>query len=448
MFKKVVLPLIAAVILAVSLSGTALAAEGDEPGRIKARGEVIAVDPVAGKFRVENKEGEVFTFFVNENTSFRGLDSLTEMQVGWKAGVAAREVGGKFWAVLVIAGEPLDLHQVRGRVVGVNTSAGKFSIETPSGEELRFFVDERTRYGGQISSLEELEEGMGAGVVYKGHSEGKLIAVGLVAGHAPDLVKARGEITAVEPRLGKFEILTAGGERMRFSVDENTRYQGQLTSLDEMQVGWKAAVAAREEDGQLTAVLVIAGIRPEPVRAQGLIVGVDPAAGTFRLEKADGSVLTFFVNERTTYKGQASGISELKEGMRAGVGGFENQDGNLVARVVLTGTPPDERPEIIRARGIIKTVNPGAEKFQLEKSDGSVLTVYVDGRTGYRGQVSDFDGLEKGMRVGFAGYVDSDGKITARLVIAGNPRSDRQRGEGPAPEIDTPREDRIQIPLT
>lgn len=448
MLKKVVLPLIAAIMLAVSFSGTAAAAEGDVPELIKARGEVIAVDPVAGKFRVENNEGGVFTFFVNEETSFRGLDGLTEMQVGWKAGVAAREEGGKLWAVLVIAGEALDLHQARGKVVEVNTSAGKFAIQTASGEELRFFVDDNTRYGGQISSLEELQEGMGAGVVYKEHSEGKLIAVGLVAGFAPDLVKVRGEVTAVDPQLGKFEILTAGGERMRFFVDENTRYQGQLSSLDEMQVGWKAGVAAREEDGQLTAVLVIAGIRPEPVRVQGLIVGVDPSAGKFRLEKADGSVLTFLVDEKTTYKGQAAGISDLEEGMRAGVGGYEDQAGNLVARVVLAGNLPDERPETIRAQGIIKTVNPGAEKFQLEKSDGSVLTVYVDGRTRYRGQVSDFDGLEKGMRVGFAGYVDGDGKIIARLVIAGDPPSDRQRGDRPAPEIGTPREDRIQSPLT
>ena len=322
MFKKVVLPLIAAVMLAVSFTGNALAAEGGVPELIKTRGEVIAVDPVAGKFRVENNEGEVFTFFVNEDTAFRGLDSLTEMQVGWKAGVAAREEGGKFWAVLVIASESLDLHQARGKVVEVNTSAGKFAIQTASGEELRFFVDERTRYGGQISSLEELQEGMGAGVVYKEHSEGKLIAVGLIAGHAPDLVKVRGEVTAVDPQLGKFEILTVGGEQMRFFVDESTRYQGQLASLDEMQVGWKAGVAAREEGGQLTAVLVIAGIRPEPVRVQGLIVGVDSVAGKFRLEKADGSVLTFFVDERTTYKGQAAGIPDLEEGMRAVRGGI------------------------------------------------------------------------------------------------------------------------------
>ena len=50
MFKKVLLPLIAAIVLAVSFSGTALAAEENGGDLVKARGEVIAVDPNAGKF--------------------------------------------------------------------------------------------------------------------------------------------------------------------------------------------------------------------------------------------------------------------------------------------------------------------------------------------------------------------------------------------------------------
>jgi hypothetical protein len=445
MFRKVFFVLMAAVMLTVSFSGTAFAAETDNGNLIKARGEVIAVDPVAGKFRIEKSDGEVITFFVDENTRYRGLENLAEMQVGWKAGVAAKEEGGKLWAVLVIAGEQIDYQRARGKVIDVNTSAGKFAIQTPSGEELRFFVDEKTRYGGQISGLEDLEEGMSAGVIYKEQSEGKWIAVGLIAGYADDLVKARGEVTAVDTENMKFEILTADGERMRFFVDENTRFQGQLSSLDEMQVGWQAGVAAKDKDGKLTAVMVVAGIRPEQIRAKGLIVGVDPEAGKFRLETSDGSVLTFLVNDRTRYAGQVEGISDLEEGMRAGVGGYVDQDGNNVARAVLAGYPDDDR-EIVKARGTLKTVNPGANKFQLETSDGRVLTVYVDEQTRYRGQVSSFDDLEKGMKAGFAGYVDEDGNLIARLVIAGYPTNDRQEGERPAPSTESPRGSQYQSP--
>jgi len=453
MFKKVVVPLIAAILLAVTFSGTAMAAEGDHPELLKARGEVIAVDPAAGKFRIEKSDGTVLTFFVNEETTFRGLESLDEMQVGWKAGVTAREgEDEKLWAVLVIAGDTSDINHVRGKVIDVNTSAGKFSIETHDGTEMRFFVDEKTRYGGQISSLEELEIGMGAGVAYTEHSEGKLITVGLIAGSAPDLIKANGEVAAVDATLGKFEIVTADGTRMGFFVDEKTRYQGQLSSLEDMQVGWQAGVTAKEgEDGTFTVVLVIAGIRPETVRAQGTIVGVDTAAGKFLLEKEDGSVLTFIVNEKTTYKGQVEGIRDLEEGMRAAVGGYKELEGKLIARVVAAGDPQNERPEPVKAQGIIKTVSPGAGKFQLEKSDGSVLTVYVDSQTGYRGQVDSFDDLEKGMRAGFTGYINEDGVIIARVVAAGHPQTDRpdveRRGvERPTPEEDSLLDDRTKTP--
>jgi hypothetical protein len=436
MFKKIFLPLIAAALLAVSFTGTVLAAE-ETPEGVRVRGEVIAVDAVAGKFRIEKNDGTVLTFFVNENTHFRGkAQSLEDLEVGWKVGVGAREDDDKLWAILVISGDPEDFIKARGRVTDVNKSAGKFTIEKPDGEKMTFFVDENTRYGGQAGALEDIQEGWHAGVVAKEDNPGKLVAVGVIAGDAPELIKVKGTVTAVDPVLGKFEIQTDDGRTMRFFVDEKTRYQGQLSSLDEMQVGWSAGVAAKEttEDGKLIAVLVIAGTRPEVVRVQGTIIGVDELAGKFRLENPDGRVFTFFVDENTTYRGQVAGIADLKEGMRAGVGAIEDAGGDFIAKVVVAGFPENERPEIIKAQGSIKTVNPGAGKFQLEKSDGTVLTVYVDGKTNYRGQVASFDDLEKGMRAGIAGYIDEEGKIIARYVIAGFPRQDRPEGERPRPE--------------
>ena len=86
MFKKIVLPIIAAVILSVSFSGTALAAEDDRPEGIRVRGEVVSVNTSAGKFRIEKPDGSELTFFVNEQTRFRGeAQSLEELEVGWKA---------------------------------------------------------------------------------------------------------------------------------------------------------------------------------------------------------------------------------------------------------------------------------------------------------------------------------------------------------------------------
>ena len=107
---------------------------------------------------------------------------------------------------------------------------------------------------------------------------------------------------------------------------------------------------------------------------------------------------------------------------------------------------PKERLELIRAQGILKTVSPGAGKFQLEKSDGSVLTVFVDPQTRFKGEVDSFNDLEKGMRAGFAGYINEDGEIIARVVAAGHPRADRPDVERPTPETDPLHDNSIQLP--
>ena len=348
MLKKIVLSFMAALLIAVSFSSIVFAAEDDPNGSVKARGEVIVVDLKAGNFQIENNDGTTLTFFVSEETRFRGFESLDELQVGWKTGVTAREdQDGKLWAVVVIAGDRADLIKVRGKITDVNTSAGKFSIEKQDGTKMTFFVDENTRYGGQIQGLEDLQVGWGAAVVAKEPNPGKLVAVGLIAGDAPDLVKAKGAVTSVTVSAEKFEIETSDGRTIQYFVDEKTRYQGQLSSLEELKVGWLAAVAAKEgEDDKLTAVLVIAGTRPEQIRAQGIVVGVDANAGNFRLEKPDGNVLTIYVDGNTKYRGQVNGVDDLEKGLRAGFGGFIDEDGKIIARLVIAGNPCPELPEV------------------------------------------------------------------------------------------------------
>lgn len=346
MSKKILLSVLAALVIAVSLSGTAFAEEQNPPGFVKARGEVISVNTAAGKFRLETQDGTVMTFFVDENTRFRGeLESLDDLQVGWRAGVAARgDEEGKLLAVLVIAGDPPEVVKVRGEVTEVDPMAGKFRIKNPDGNIITFFVDENTRYGGQISGLEDLQVGWKAGVAAIETEDGKLMTKALIAGEAPELIKARGVVTAVDPGAGKFEIETSDGRIMRFFVDDKTRYQGQLSSLDDMQVGWQAGVAAKaDEDGNLWAVMVVAGDRPEIIKAKGTVFSVAVGAGKFKLTKPDGTVLTIFVDENTRFKGQVKSLADLEKDMRAGVVAIEQADGSLIARLVVAGEPRPER---------------------------------------------------------------------------------------------------------
>ncbi|MGB2955573.1 MAG: DUF5666 domain-containing protein [Anaerolineales bacterium] len=351
MFKKIVLSLMAALLISVSISGTAFAAEEDPQGLVKARGEVIDVNLSAGKFKLEKSDGTVMTFFVDENTRFRGrVESLEDLQVGWKAGVAAQEgngegEGGKLIAVLVIAVDPAQLIQVRGEITRVDPGAGTFQLQKPDGTEMTFLVNENTRYGGQINSLDDLQVGWKAAVAAKKTSEGSLMTLALIAGDAPELVKAKGVVTTVDAGAGQFEIKKSDGTIVRYFVNEKTRYQGQLSSLDEMQVGWQAGVAAKaDEEGSLWAVLVIAGTRPEVIKARGTVSAVAVGAGKFKLTKPDGTVLTIFVDENTHFRGQAANLSELENGWRAGVVAVEQTDGKLLARLVVSGKPRAERP--------------------------------------------------------------------------------------------------------
>jgi hypothetical protein len=323
-----------------------------EPGgnfAIRARGEVTAVDPGAGKFRIQEPDGKALTFFVDEKTRYGGqLEDLSDMQVGWKAAVAARETEeGKTVATLVIAGERPELNKMRGKVTSVDSQAGKFRIETRESEIVTFFVDENTRYGGQLEDLSEMQVGWAAGVGAKEGEDGRWIAAVVFAGERPELNKMRGKVTAVDSQAGKFRIETREGEIVTFFVDENTRYRGQLEDLSEMQVGWAAGVGAKEgEDGQWFAAVVFAGEPRDFIKARGEITALDEGLGKIRLEKKDGTVLTFFVDESTQFRGQAQGFEDLRVGWTAGIAAMEGEDGKLIARLVIAGEARAESPPL------------------------------------------------------------------------------------------------------
>jgi hypothetical protein len=340
--KKIFLSITAAVLLAVGSFSAAFAAEDDPLDQQRLRGEVVQVDPDAGKFRLETRDGSIETVFTASDTRFGGkLQSLDEMEIGWKVWALGNEEDGRFNASVVVAGDLENIITARGKITEFDASAGKFRIENRDGVIQTFFVYQETRYGGLISGLEDLEIGWLAGVAYL-EVDGKNSAALVLAGDAPDLYKVQGEVTEVDPGSGKFRLQTQQGNIDTFFVDEATRYQGQLSDLKDLEPGWKAVVAAKEgDDGKMTAVLVIAGERPEVTRLQGTVTQVDPAAGKFRIESGDGTVTTFFTDENTRYKGKISSLQDLEAGARAGVGAVE-KDGKLIARILVAG---QARPE-------------------------------------------------------------------------------------------------------
>ena len=348
MLKKLSIPVLFALLFTLVFSSTVLAAEGPPTGRIRARGEIVSVNAAAGSFQLKSVKGETLTFFVSDSTRYLGkVQSMGDLQAGWKAGVIGRQADGKNQAAAVIALEPKDrpqLSRYRGEVTAVDARMGKFRLETKEGTVLTFFVHEKTRYGGQLESLEGMEVGWQAGVGALEDEEGRLNAAVVIAGERrerPDLEKFRGTVTEVDAASGKFRLETPDGDALTFFVGERTRYRGQLESLDDLQARWKAVVgAAEDEEGALQAVFVAAGDPedlPDGIRVRGTVTAVDAAAGKFRLETEKGEVLTFFVRERTRYRGELNSLEDLEVGWKVGVGGFEGEDGQLQALVVIAG---------------------------------------------------------------------------------------------------------------
>lgn len=344
MLKRIAYSILAAVIFAIGATGAVFAAEDEQTGLVKVRGEVTEVDPTAGKFRIADPDGVVQTFFVDESTRFQGqLEGLEEMQVGWKAAVGAEEEDGKLIARVVIAGQPAQLLRYRGEITQIDAAAGKFRLMDGDGAVQTFFSGENTRYGGQAGELADLQLGWKAGVAAKEGQDGSLQAVVVIAGMPNDLRKVRGEVTEVDPAAGKFRIQSPDGSVETFFVDEKTRYQGQLEDLEGLLVGWHAGVAAAEEEGKLIARLVIAGNPKERLRLRGTVTQVDPEAGKLRIEASSGDVTTLFTDENTKFRGRIQDLADLEVGTRAGALAIEQEDGSYLARLVVAGKLRPER---------------------------------------------------------------------------------------------------------
>lgn len=446
MLKKILLSLLVPLLMVGTWAGTAVAAE---PGQdsIRERGRLtygVVTSVGENGFGVDPREGDEVYFLVDEGTRFR-RGSFDDLDVGMKVGVASSGEGDPT-AVLVILLPP-DFEpggrfevRVRGEVTAVDADAGKFRIQTPGGDEVTFFVDGETRYGGKLEALADLQVGWKAAAAGSENEAGKLIAAVVIAGDRPELSRFKGQVTAVDAAAGKFRLETRQGEELTFFTDEDTRYGGQLEDLSDLEVGWAAGVGAKEQDGKLVAVVVVAGERPEVDKVRGKVSAVDSQAGKFRLETPDGEILTLFVDDQTRYGGQLDELADLQVGWSAGVGMVEGPDGSSLALWVVAGDPQ----QFLKARGEITAVDARAGKFRLQTKDGDVLTFFVDEHTRFKGQAEGIQDLQIGWKAGVVAREGEGGKLYARLVVAGLPRRDGLSAPDARPGDGRPRSGPLQ----
>jgi len=424
MLKKILLSLLIPCLVVGAWAGAAYAAEPVQgPDRERDRLTYGIVTSVGENgFGVDPQEGDEVYFLVDDGTRFR-RGTFEDLDVGMKVGVAARR-DGEPTAVLVIL-LPQDFEpggryafRARGEVTSVDADAGKFRVLTPRGEQITFFVDGKTRYGGQLQDLGDMQVGWKAAAAGSENEDGKLIAAVVVSGDRPNLNRFKGKVTAVNVSAGKFRLESRQGKEYTFFTDEDTRYAGQLEGLSDLEVGWSSRVGAKEEDGRLVAVTVIAGERPETEKVRGKVSAVDSQAGKFRLETPRGETITLFVDDHTRYGGQLDDLSDLQVGWTAGVGMVEGPQGKSMALWVVAG----DAGQFLKARGEITAVDARAGKFRLQTKDGDVLTFFVDEHTRFKGQADRILDLQIGWKAGVAARRGEDGKKHARLVVAGQSR--------------------------
>jgi len=364
MSKKILIPIVSVLIVAllagVWVSSEALAQSNnpDGGGRLKrllaARrglGQVTTIGE--DQFTVEKRNGETFTFLVNDETRFFDKDrtelGFEDLAISrWVLVVGPENEAGDRTARLVVMlpedFDPNNLAGALGRIIAVDQAAQQFSLENRQGEQKTFDVNEDTRFIGGLDDLSDLQVDMPALVKALEQTDGSLLAQ--VVGARRSVKRYTGEITAIDEVAHSLTLqLRRGGEEMTFTVDENTRFrgkEGELTGLGDLKVGMVAIVAAQDASSSETPIarLVAADDRDQLPKFDKRIGGRVTSVGNnkFTIRARDGGTYTFQVTGSTTFRsraGQVQGLDDLKEGMGVLVGAKELGNGHFQAELVL-----------------------------------------------------------------------------------------------------------------
>ena len=149
--------------------------------------------------------------------------------------------------------------------------------------------------------------------------------------NSSDIV-VRGEISAVDPDLGTFVV-----NSVTISTNENTEYEEDLDSFDDLAVGLFVEVRTAELDsGEILAISIESKTPDEEetsFEASGAITSLDADAGTLTLDSlnSDDGPITISTDENTEYEGSLSDFSSLALDMTVEVKGEVLPDGTYLA---------------------------------------------------------------------------------------------------------------------
>jgi hypothetical protein len=319
-------------------------------------------------------------------------------------------------------------------VLGQVTLIGKaeFTVKTKDGTEQTFTVDDSTRYRSKDKAeltFADLKTGQWVAVVTgrgQGASNLARFVVTLPEGLDPTQFEgARGKVSAVNPAASQFTLENQQGEKTVVTVDAETVYRGEASSLADLQEGMLAGVISKEMAGDgLVARIVRAG---DPIGVHfGEISEVNTSAGTITLKtQRTSQELTVSVDESTRFRSKSNeiaGLRDLKTGMVAMVvtktpAGEEQTDAPLKAVLVAAGDKSDLPKADLRVGGRVVSLDQNA--FTIEDRDGKQYTFQTTGDTRIRGrEINSFADLKTGM-LALVGAKDlGNGPYQAQVVLA------------------------------
>ena len=348
MYKKLSLALVTALLIAMcSISWASAAADTtttQKPDRRALIGQITEIN--GDEFTIETKDNKTHTIVVGEETNFRSRDGLlshtasyADLEIGlWVAVVNNTEFTAQLVVILPEDFNPETLpgKQIIGKVDKINTGKNTFTITNRAEKTLTFTVDDKTRYYGTISSLEDIEKDMSVGVVAIKQEDGTLLAK-LVANQrygGEPYAKTSGKITSISN--SSLTITKKDGTTLNFTLTENTKFFSRdenLSEIGNLQTDMSIVIVYQKTEAKVPDAGTVIAL-DQSLLNLGKAFGEVHSVGTstFNLQTADGKILTFTINESTRLFGKGlTRLEDLNSGMKIFVAYKIDENDNLIA---------------------------------------------------------------------------------------------------------------------
>jgi len=312
----------------------------------------------------------------------------------------------------------------------VEIGGDQVTIEKRDGGKYTYLVNDHTRFRHpQVETPDFSTLSIGDRVLILGKFDEEELIARLIVTLPEDFhprrwfnLRLRGEIMDLDLDGKTITVLNRSGEEIVILVDEQTKFFGQASQITDLDIGWKVAIAGREqEDGSNLSRIISAVEYERRIRRIGIVSKIDSVSGEIRITTQNSEEMSFLVSDKTEFhsrEGMFKTISDIEPDMVVVVTAVHDGEGVYSANHLFLGFPEDLPNYDLKKVGHILQVE--TNTFMLEDRNGEIVTFQVDEETEYRSRGMDVQGIED-LEDGMILIVGGDqeyGLNIAKLVIA------------------------------